>query len=285
MKKIRPLFWVILISSATAAWPIFAQTPPAAPPGGAETLPDGEKVIEKSRALLFAIEDQKNKVTLKLTDKNGAQKQIVAWRYWKNYNNEDGFSGKTVIFTESPPDVKGQTILIWDYSKEGKTQDLWIYLPTLRQTRRVLPQNQDEAFMGSDLTFADMGQRRLDEDTHRAVKKDVYKGVPSLVVESIPKEKESSIYSKKVTWVSEKDDTIQKIDYYDRNGKLLKRQTIDWQTVQEKEKTIYVWKKTEVVNVQTGHRTAFEVGDLKVNIGLSNDDFTERVLTTGGPKK
>ncbi len=280
MKNFSQWFWIILVLSLGGNQVVLAQTPP--PPASAP-LPDGEEIIKQSKALLYQIDDQENKVTLKLIDRSGTQKEIVARRYWKNYKNKDGFSGKTVIYTESPADLRGQAILIWDYSNGGKTEELWIYLPTLRNTRRVLPQQQDEAFMGSDLTFADMGQRRLDEDTHQTVGKQTYRGVPCLIVESTPKEKES-IYTKKVTWVSEDDNTIQKIDYYDRKGQLLKRQTIDWRAIKEKENNIYIWKKTDIVNVQTGHKTIFEVSDLKINAGLSDNDFTERVLTTG-PKK
>ena len=282
MKNTSRCLLIIFVLGLGGSRLALAQTPP--PPSTSAPLPSGEEIIKNSKALLYKIGDQKNKVTLKLMDRNGTQKEIVAWRYWKNYKNENGFSGKTVIFTESPADMRGQAILIWDYSKEGKSEDLWIYLPTLRNTRRVLPQQQDEAFMGSDLTFADMGQRRLDEDTHQTVGKQTYRGVPCFVVESIPKEKEN-IYSKKVTWVSESDNTIQKIDYYDRKGQLLKRQTIDWQAIPEKEGNIYIWKKTDIVNIQTGHKTIFEVTDLKVNVGFSDEDFTERTLTTGGLKK
>ncbi len=279
MKKILRWLWIIFMLNLIGSPLALAQNSPPSS-SAAAPLPSVEEIIKNSKALLYKIDDQKNKVTLKLVDRAGTQKEIVAWRFWKNYKNQNGFSGKTVIFTEAPADMRGQGILIWDYATEGKSEELWIYLPTLRNIRRVLPQQQDEAFMGSDLTFADMGQRRLDEDVHQTIGRQTYRGVPCFVVESIPKEKEN-IYSKKVSWISEEDNTVQKIDYYDRKGQLLKRQTIDWQAIKEKEGNVYIWKKTDIVNVQTGHKTIFEVSDLKVNVGLSDEDFTERTLTTG----
>jgi len=253
---------------------VFGQAPPAS------SILSGEEIIKRSKELLYRIEDQKNKVNLRLIDQDGTVKDVVAQRYWKNYRNRDGFSGKTIIFTEIPADLRGQAILIWDYSTEGKAEDLWLYLPALRNTRRVPPQAQDEAFMGSDLTFADMGQRRLDEDVHKALGEETVRGVPSYVVESVPKDKDS-IYGKKVSWVSKNDYTIQKIDYYDRSGKLLKNQTIDWQVLQEKQTPVYVWKTTEVTNVQRKHKTIFTVSELKINIGLADGDFTDRMLKIG----
>ncbi len=282
MKQMQRRFWivfVILTLGLGGASLAFAQEP-AAP----EPLPSGEETIKKSRELLYKIKDQKNKVTLKLIDRNGSMKEIVAWRNWKNYHNENGFSSKTVIFTDAPADMRGQSLLIWDYAAADKGEDIWIYLPALRNVRRVLPQNQDEAFMGSDLTFADMGQRELHEDVHKTINRESYRGVPCLVVESTPKEK-GSIYSKKVSWVSENDYTIQKIDYYDRNGKLLKRQTIDWNVLKDGEESVYIWKKTDIMNIQNGHKTIFTVSDLKINTGLSDEDFTERMLQGGSSKR
>lgn len=281
------LLRISLVALMVLGWVITdvgAQGMPKEPAQGKTATPIGEEIIEKSKALLYRIQDQKNKVTLKLIERDGSKREIVAWRYWKNYNNQEGFDSKTVLFTESPPDSRGVAFLIWDYGAEGKPDDLWLYLPALRNTRRISSRDQNDAFMGSDLTFGDMGQRRIDEDTHTLIGEEEYRSIPCYVVESVPKEADS-IYGKKVSWISKKDATIQKIDYYDRNGRLLKRQTIDWQTVKHKGQEIFVWDKTDIVNVQTGHKTVFEVGDLKLNIGLRDSDFTERVIRTGGLRK
>ncbi len=236
----------------------------------------GAEIIRQSKELIYKVGDQKNTVTLNLIERDGAKKKIVATRYWKNYRSEGGFDSKMLLLTDFPPDSRGVAFLIWDYSQQNKIDDLWLYLPALRMVRRISAQDQNDAFLGSDLTFGDMGQRRIDEDVHRFLKEETYRGILSYVVESVPKEK-VSIYSKKISWISKKDGTILKIDYYDRNQKLLKRQTIDWQVLNK----LHVWKKTHVTNVQNGHRTIFEVSDLEVNIGLKDGDFSERRLKTG----
>jgi hypothetical protein len=239
----------------------------------------GEEIIKKSRDLIYQVEDQKNTVNLLLIERDGSKKKIVATRYWKNYRSKNGVDSKMLLVTDFPPDSRGISFLIWDYSEKNKFDDLWLYLPALRMVRRISAQDQNDAFLGSDLTFGDMGQRRLDEDVHTALREEDYHGIPSYLVESAPKEP-SSIYSKKISWISKKDWIVLKIDYYDRNEKLLKRQTIDWQTV----RGLSVWKKTNVTNVQNGHRTIFGVEDLEVNIGLQDGDFTERVLKRGRKK-
>jgi hypothetical protein len=130
--------------------------------------------------------------------------------------------------------------------------------------------------MGSDLTFADMGQRRLDEDVHTLMGEGQLNNIPCYVVQSVPKEK-NSIYSKRVSCISKKDWLTLKIDYYDRKGDLLKTQNIDWQ----EKNGFHIYKQMAVKNVQTGHSTIFAISDLKLDNGLRDDELTERALKTG----
>ncbi len=235
----------------------------------------GLEIMKKARGL-YGGEDQRSTVTLRLINKGGDERRIVTQRFWKSYGGKDGFDSKTLFFTEYPPDAKGVGFLIWDYSEPGRPDGLWLYLPTLRTTRPLSTRDQNDAFMGSDLTFGDMGQRRLDEDQHVLVKEETLQGVSCYVVESTPKEA-GGIYSKKLVWVSKADSTILKIDYYDVKKELLKTQALEWQRVGK----ALVFKKMEVTNVQTQHKTIYEISDLKIDSGLRDEDFTERVLKTG----
>lgn len=242
---------------------------------GDKSAPTGLEIMKKARDLYLA-QDQISTVTLTLREKGGAERKIVTRRLWKNYQGEEGLDSKTLFWTEFPPDNRGTGFLIWDYAIEGKPDDLWLYLPSLRQSRRMTTRDQDDAFMGSDLTFADMGQRRLDEDDHKLLGEESYQKTPCYVVESIPKEG-NSIYSKRISWVSKKDWLTLKVDYYDRKGDLLKTRTIVWQ---EKE-GFHVYRESVVRNVQTGHSTVFAISDLKVNNGLRDEEFSERNLRRG----
>lgn len=244
-------------------------------PGGATEKPDGLAIVKKSRELYLS-KDQISTVTLQLIDKDSSERKIVTRRLWKNYMGQDGLDSKTLFWTEFPPDNRGTGFLIWDYATDGKPDDLWLYLPSLRQSRRMTTRDQDDAFMGSDLTFADMGQRRLDEDVHTLMGEGKFNNNLCYVVQSVPKEK-NSIYSKRVSCISKKDWLTLKIDYYDRKGDLLKTHAIEWL---EKE-GFHIYKQMVVKNVQTGHSTTFTISDLKLDNGLRDDELTERALKAG----
>jgi len=235
----------------------------------------GLDVMKKTRELYLA-KDQVSTVTLRKIDKTGDEQKLMVKRYWKAYGGQDGFETKTLFVTDYPPDQRGVGFLIWDYSAAGRPDDLRLYLPSLRQVRRMGTRDQDDAFMGSDFTFADLGQRELDEDVHALLRTERCGATTCYVVQSTPKDKES-LYGKKITWVPKDTFTPIKVEYYDRKAELLKVQVIEWQHPEN----VWAWKKAEVKNVQTSHKTIFEISDLKNNVGLSGDEFTERALREG----
>lgn len=135
-----------------------------------------------------------------------------------------------ITFFESPPDVKGTGFLSWSYVDEDKDDDQWLYLPALRKVRRIAASNKGDSFMGSDFTYDDMGERKVEEDNHTLLKSENLKDTDCYVVESVPKKK-GYIYSKKITWVYKANLIPIKVDYYDRKGRFLKTLETEWQKV------------------------------------------------------
>ena len=144
------------------------------------------EIMEKVETANMAM-DQTSLVTMILEDALGNKRKIETLRFHKHYGGKKGLDSKSVFFTEFPPDQKGIGFLIWDYAVKGQPDDLWLYLPSLRSVRRMTTRDQHDSFMGSDLTFADMGARRLDEDEHRLLHSGKCPGLkdPCYVVESV----------------------------------------------------------------------------------------------------
>ena len=234
----------------------------------------GIDIIKKSRELPQG-PDQRSTVTLELINADGSSRKIVTKRLWKDFGGKKGYAAKTVFFTMFPPDSKGVGFLIWDSADPKQKDKLWLYLPSLKQVRKVSVRDQDDAFMGSDLTFADMGQRLLAEDTHSLVGEETLDGADYYVVESVPVSE--SIYGKKKLWVSKDDFTTLKIEYYDRKQDLLKTQDITW----IRDGKMRVYKELDVTNVQTNHRTVYTITELETNVGLKDRDFSDRGLKRG----
>ena len=226
-------------------------------------------------------EDQRNKLTIILRDRAGSERKSVYQRLWKDYRGEEMVADKMVLFTEYPPDAVGTGFMRWAFTeKAGKNADQWIYLPELRKTRRVSIRDPGDSFLGSDLTYADISGRSLDQDEHSFIKIEEKDGRELYVIESTPKESDP-LYSKRMSWFTKSDDwngcVKVGVVYYDRKGQLLKQQSLSWQQVGD----AWMWRRVEVRNVQTGTSSIFEVDEAEVGVGLKDRVFTERTLKRG----
>ncbi len=226
-------------------------------------------------------QDQQSILSITLIDKDGNERKNVYQRLWKNYNGQNGIVDKMVLYTQYPPDAKGTGFMRWGYqSKTKKMADQWLYLPHLRKVRRVSVRDPGDSFLGSDLTYGDIENRSIDDESYTLLKNQKDTGLESYLVEITPKE-DNALYSKKVSLYTKKanwDSCLRvKTDYYDRQGNLLKKQSLTWQKIEN----AWIWDQVTVENVQTNHKSKFVVTSVSVNVGLKDRVFTERALKKG----
>ena len=91
---------------------------------------------------------------------------------------------KRIIKFLSPADVKGTGILIFDYPE--KSDDMWIYLPALRKTRRIVSKEKSKSFMGSEFSNANMTAPGLDDFTYATIGEEELEGKFCIIIESVP---------------------------------------------------------------------------------------------------
>ena len=271
--------WAALLLTCGCAVALPVQAEDVAPKSAPAAV-TGEEVVRHCE-YKNAGEDQRSRLTIILKDSTGSERKNVYLRLWKDYKGVNGIVDKMVLFTEYPPDAQGAGFMRWAFTRESdKNADQWIYLPVLRKIRRVSIRDPGDSFLGSDLTYADISGRALDEDDHKLLRIEAAGANDFYVVESTPREK-NPLYSKKIAWFQKTpawDACVKaRVDYYDKKGELLKRQQLQWQ----KAGPAYVWDKVTVQNVQTLHASRFEVTKVEVNVGLKDDVFSERTLQQG----
>lgn len=225
--------------------------------------------------------DQRSKLTITLVDKDGNKRKNVYLRLWKDFKGVKEIADKMVLITEFPPDARGTGFMRWAFIPDAeKNADQWIYLPVLRKIRRVSIRDPGDSFLGSDLTYADISGRQIDQDEHTFVKIDKKNGKEFYVVESVPREA-NPLYSKRISWFSKGSNfdfcVTVGIVYHDSKGDELKKQSLSWQKIDD----AWLWKKVEVKNVQTNHSSIFTVSEAEVNVGLRDNVFSERTLKKG----
>ena len=191
-----------------------------------------------------------------------------------------GLFFRELIGDQFPPDAEGAAFMRWAYTESSdKNADQWIYLPVLKKIRRVAIRDPGDSFLGSDLTYADISRRDINADTHKLTQVLKKGDKEFFAVESKPVNQKGWLYSKTISWFEKGQDwsgcVKRQVDYYDKKGLPLKQQLIKWQQVGG----AWVWSEVLVKNLQTGHSSLFRITDVKINVGLHDDAFTERALT------
>ena len=226
-------------------------------------------------------DDQKSTLTITLKDKDGNEKKNIYRRFWKAYHGAGGIEDKMVLFTEFPPDAQGAAFMRWGYTAQAdKNADQWLYLPVLKKIRRVSIRDPGDSFLGSDLTYGDISPRSVDADEHRLLQVQNKGGVEYYAIESVPREN-NALYGRTVSWYAKPGDWANcnklRVDYFDKKGEPLKQELLKWQRVEN----AWIWDEVVIHNVQTNHTSIFQVRDVKINVGVKDDIFTERSLSLG----
>ena len=231
----------------------------------------GKQIIDKvyNRP---AGDDQTSDLAMTLTNKSGAQRV----RKIKQFTMDLGDVEKSIMFFLSPADVKNTSFMNWTYDSD-QSDDQWIYLPALKKTKRISSDSKSDYFMGSDFTYDDLGDRKLEDDTHQLLREETIDGKECYVVESVSKD-EDYMYSKTVVWVNKSNFIGVKKEFYDEDEDLLKILTIK---EVEKISDIWVIKNSEMKNVQKNHRTTIILSNIQINTGMSASKFTERMMMRG----
>lgn len=221
-----------------------------------------------------------SQVQMDLIDKNGS----VQSRQMLEYGMEDDQKLKSeVIIFQSPASVKDTRFLQKD--KEGGGSDKWIYMPSLRSTRRIAASEGQKAFMGSDASYDDLSTREVDDYEHEMVEENATKTIGDATytcwnVKSTPKPTTDSEYGYILSWVDQNTHKIPYAEMYDKDGKLLKVLTVE-KLGQVGDYWIALTDLLE--NVQTGHSTRLTIKQMRVDPQLTVPArvFTTNFLNTG----
>ncbi len=217
--------------------------------------------------------DSKGNLTMTLINSRGDERVRKIKQFVKDFGKVE----KKIMFFLSPADVRNTSFVNWSYTEEGKDDDQWIYLPALKKIKRISSSSKSDYFMGSDFTYDDLGDRKPESDTHKLLREEKLDGELCYVVESTPKDEEY-MYSRTVTWIIKDKWIGLKKEFYDEDEELLKILRVK---KFDKIKGLWIILSSEMVNVQKKHTTKMELAEVKINTGIPDRQFTERMMKRG----
>lgn len=180
---------------------------------------------------------------------------------------------KSLMIFDNPVDVKGTASLV--YTHKTGDDDQWLYLPALKQVKRISSSNKSGPFMGSEFAYEDMASHEVEKYAYKYVELSISNNEECQLVERYPVDKKSG-YTKHQVWFNKSNHRIEKIDFYDRKATLVKSLTYhDYKLYLNK-----YWRATRMlmVNHQTGKQTELNFSEYKFGIGLTEEAFTQNSL-------
>jgi len=212
-------------------------------------------IIERSQEVV-KISSFEALSTLTITDARGRER--IRKSSMASMSFPDG-SEKRIIKFLSPAEVKGTGILIHDYPE--KRDDMWIYLPALRKTRRIVSKEKSKSFMGSEFSNANMTAPGLDDFSYRLAGEEVVEGAPCYLIESLPLNEdlaEEYGYARSLSWVDKNTYLVYRSNFYSVDGDLIK--TIRHLAFEELGEGRYMVSSMEARNLEN-HRKSTMVLD------------------------
>ena len=181
----------------------------------------------------------------------------------------------------APGDIKGTGFLVWEH--DTRDDERFLYLPALGRVRRIAGAEKQESFVGSDLSYEDIGGRELDDYTYAFVQRSASwvapdgRAYPVWQLESRAVDKQAA-YPRSVSLVRQDNFVVVSAEVFNRRDEREKKYD-----VRRLEQVGGIWTAMDVVMVNELQRTRTEllVNQVRYNTGLSEADFTRRVLEQG----
>jgi len=205
---------------------------------------------------------------------------------------EGADGNKSIARFLSPADIRGVSALTHEHPKA--TDDSWLYLPASRRVRRISGANRTASFQGTEFTYEDLSTVEPRRYDWKYLKEDKVKSdgktVPVSLLEAIPNFKDTG-YSKLTVYLNQQSWRVERMDFYDKAGRLLKTLTFSkWKRYHGR-----FWRPhlMDMQNRQTRKATAIKVKSMFLNLSLykrkngtprsnlQDAQFTRRALENG----
>ncbi|MCK5148109.1 outer membrane lipoprotein-sorting protein [bacterium] len=192
---------------------------------------------------------------------------------------DNGKTEKKLIRFLSPADVKGTGLLTFDH--DDKDDDMWLFMPALRKTRRIVSSEKSKSFMGSEFSYADINPPTLDDFTFKLLAEEDVNGETCWKIEMLPVNEDiadENGFSKRISWIAKSDNMNRKSIYYDLDDELLKELTVYEIKLLDPVNKKYRAMHLEMINVQNDRKSILKIDQIQFSPQVKDDFFTTRYL-------
>jgi len=223
--------------------------------------------------------DSRAEMRMRLYDRHGrVRERTMALLALKGLG---GKGDKTLVRFSYPNDIKNTAFLVWEHPDAD--DERFLYLPALGRVRRIAGEEKQESFVGSDLSYEDIGGRDIADYTYAFADENATWSSPdgskhpSWSLESRAKDGNAD-YPRTVSLVRKDNFVIVHADIFNARNERVK--VFDIRKL-ERIDTIWTTLSMVVANERDRTRTELDTTSIRYNVGLTEDDFTRRRLEQG----
>ena len=182
----------------------------------------------------------------------------------KSYQN--GQEKRFIKFLE-PADVKGTAMLIVD--NNDIADEMWIYLPALKKTRRIVSSEKGKSFMSSEFSNADMSSPTLADFKNKHMEGSGMNN--QWIIESTPVNEDKADeygYTRKISYISMDKCQVLKMEFYNFDNEVYK--VIEISAIYPLQDGKFIVKSMVADNLLTARKS--EINMTNISVGGQIDD-------------
>ncbi len=219
------------------------------------------------RAVLKAVVDSMRGVTMRGTVTLSVERTGQETTYVLGVVS-DG-QERSLVHVRAPARDAGQAFLI-------SGENLWIYSPRLKRALRLPPSGRSESFLGSDISYNDLGGRDLEQDyTPRLLAEEK----AAVLLELIPRPQAPTPYGRVTIRAAAQTYTPTEVVFFDQRGQAVKRITFS-EYVPAGPRRFPTRVVVEDL-LRPGNRTVARYSEYKFGIAIPPACFTLQALESG----
>lgn len=223
--------------------------------------------------------DSRAEMRMRLFDRQGRVRERVLTIQTLRGSGRTG--DRTLVRFLYPHDIRNTAFLVWEHP--GADDERFLYLPALGRVRRIAGEEKQESFVGSDLSYEDIGGRDLADYTYAFADPNAVWTAPdgsrhpAWALESRARDRRAA-YPRTVSLVRKDNFVVVHADVFNQRDERVK--VFDVKRL-ERVEGIWTILSLAVANERDRTRTELETASIRYNVGLTEKDFSRRQLELG----
>ena len=220
--------------------------------------------------------DSRAEMRMRLFDRQGRVRERVLTMLRLRGDKDKG--DRALIRFSYPNDIRNTAFLVWEHPDAD--DERFLYLPALGRVRRIAGQEKDESFVGSDLSYEDIGGRDIADYTYAFMADNVSWTAPdgsrhpAWLLESRARAANAE-FPRSVSFVLKDRFIVTASDVFNRRNERVKHFE-----AKKLERVEGIWTVLDLAmsNERDGTRTELTISSIDYNVGLTEQDFSRRQL-------